>query len=323
MKKSLLLLSAIAITCSLGRLNAQTIINPCFDNWTHTSAGGFNPVPYDDPNPGLNQNGWLTLNVTSSSLLGSSPVSVFKDSTTPSPYAPCKYSARIVTTQLSHATNVMIAKYLPDTIIGLLAAGQEQSTPKLIFGYPFTTRITQLSFYFQYSPVGTDTAAARVNLKSKYGHVLGAGIFTVSANTSSWTLGTVNVTYDSATGTPDTINVVFSSSSWHKPNAGSQLWVDNVTVTPNVVSNLFARSSTVEVYPNPASSEVNFNVNGNPGEEYILDVYDITGKKMTSFPVRNNFASLTTANYSAGLYIYRLSAHDGTQISMGKFSVVK
>lgn len=324
MKKRTLLWMSVASILFTGVAKAQ-IINPCFDTWTHQAAGIVNPVAYDDPNLGVGNNGWLTLNITSSSLLGSSPVSVFKDSVTPSPYSPCTYSALIKTVILTNSTNSKAGKYLPDTIIGLLAAGQGQisPTPKLVFGYPFSTRITQLYFYYQYAPVGTDTASARVVLKSHYGHTLGAGIVTVTTTVSSWTPGTVNVTYDSATGAVDTIDVIFSSSSWYKPKPGSQFWIDNVSTNPTSVSNLFVAHNSVQVYPNPASSVVNFSLTANPGKEYILEVYDITGKKMNTYTVRNNFASINTSNYAPSLYIYRLCDQNGEQMNIGKFSVMK
>ncbi len=322
-KASTLLLGAALIFC-FSAAQSQ-IINQCFDSWTHQAAGGFYPVAYDDPNLGPGNNGWLTLNITSSSILGSSPVSVFKDSTTPSPFSPCHYSARILTVPLTHTTNGYVGKYLPDTIIGLLAAGQGvlTPTPKLIFGYPFGSRITQLNFYYQYTPVGTDTALAEVVMKSHYGHSLGGGIKTILTAANSWTQGVVNINYDSATGAVDTIDVIFSSSGWHKPQAGSQLWIDNVSTTPTSVSDLFVTPNSVDVYPNPASSEINFSIAGNPGKQYLLEIYDITGKKINSYPVNNNFATINTSTYAPSLYIYRLCDQNGEQLNIGKFSVMK
>ncbi len=324
MKKLSAFLSAGAFVLMFGAVRSQ-IINPCFDTWIHQPAGGLYPVAYDDPNMGPSNNGWLTLNITSSSILGSSPLSVFKDSVSPTPFSPCNYSARILTVPLTHSTNSMMGKYLPDTIIGLLATGQGVLTPspKLIFGYPFGTRITQLYFYYQYAPVSTDTASARIVLRSHYGHTLGAGILTVTTTVSSWTQGTVNIVYDSAAGKVDSIDVVFSSSSWHKPHAGSQFWIDNVTTNPASESNLFVKANSVNVYPNPATSQVNFSIAANPGKEYMLEVYDMTGKKMNSYTVQNNFAAISTSGYAPGLYLYRLCDRNGEQLNIGKFSVIR
>lgn len=93
----------------------------------------------------------------------------------------------------------------------------------------------------------------------------------------------------------------------------------SVTGINNIVD---GQHDNVNLYPNPANSEVNLSVTGQFQATYV-EVYDITGKAMGTYPVRNNFLTINTQAYSSGLYIYKLLDETGVQLNIGKFSVAK
>ncbi len=117
---------------------------------------------------------------------------------------------------------------------------------------------------------------------------------------------------------------MFSSSSFFKPIPGSVLYIDGASVVMGV-NDLNAPSANVNVYPNPTSGDVNFNINPSAGSVtgYGIEVYDITGKKVNTYKVSNNHTTINTDAYNAGLYFYQLFDQNGTQLKVGKFSVVK
>ena len=95
MKKLLLSLSALAVL-GLPKLSAQ-IINSDFETWTTNSFA----APAKDPNSGLGYSGWWDFNILNNSGLGGSPVTVFQDSTNPTPEHG-KYCAKIISANHVH-----------------------------------------------------------------------------------------------------------------------------------------------------------------------------------------------------------------------------
>jgi hypothetical protein len=81
---------------------------------------------------------------------------------------------------------------------------------------------------------------------------------------------------------------------------------------------------TVQCYPNPATSFVNFEF---PTEvekmNYSLSIYSFIGKKMNEYNVSSTKILLTLENYTRGLYIFQLKDKAGNLIESGKFQVIK
>lgn len=318
MKKQLLFVAAL-LTAAIAS-HAQ-IINADFSIWTTNSLD----PSVMDPNTGLGTTGWWEFNLLNSSSFGSSPASVFQDASVV--YPGSTYSARIESVVLTTASYGIIKSYGIRDTMGLLFTGTVTGTGS---GYkpgePFTQRIGELDFEYQYVPNGKDTAYALLILTHYSGgksNQLGVGLTKIPP-AASWTLGKIPVVYDSATGNPDTVLVEFSATSPFTgggplPIAGSKLWVDNVSSIVAGIDNITAYSTNVSVYPNPASTEVNFRVYGQ--NAYTVDVFDITGQKVNSYRIDNNVLSVNTQVYSTGLYLYRVYDKTGNLLNIGKFSV--
>lgn len=89
----------------------------------------------------------------------------------------------------------------------------------------------------------------------------------------------------------------------------------------------FASIDTPKVthlYPNPATSYINFNFDKSVDKTYSLQIYSFIGKKM--YETRINDTKLTVTldeNYSRGIYVYQLRDQSGRLVESGKFQVAK
>ncbi|MBA4241379.1 MAG: hypothetical protein C0448_11675 [Sphingobacteriaceae bacterium] len=284
MKKILQLFSAFILLSASQTINAQ-IINPGFETWTNDAI-----VPTAmNPNSGNNTSGWWDFNYFNSSFLGSSPISVTRCTDT---VHSGSYSARVQTrvyTPTSWNTynawgTPFIGHPYNDTL-GILFNGHVNVNNQTYYpGIPFTQKITQFKFYYQYKPTGNDTAECRVLLVKQRSPIAG-GVFKTNVATggSGWQQATINLTYVS-TATPDTIWVLMSSSSLDKnPKAGSILWVDDVSVTlPTGVNELMGTENDIEIFPNPSNGVFSIHSQTVNNEEQYIEVYNMLGAKIHS-----------------------------------------
>ena len=325
MKKHLLILSA-AFLLLAGNSNAQNIINASADDFEVWAPDPLTPS-IKDPNTGFNANGWQCLNVMTYFLLGSSPQSVFKDSTV---VHSGTYACQIKSVVLSPSSYGYVKSFLPHDTMGIVFSGVITNTPSIKLGVPFTSRPLSINFYYQYAPANNgkpDTAFCSVVLSHHTvtgRNTIGAGIAQMNA-AGTWTLASVPIFYDSTWAhNIDTITVLFSSSSFYKPIPGSILYVDGASVVMGI-NELHASSTNVNIYPNPATNSVNFNILPASGSVagYGIEIFDLTGKKVNTYRVNNNLTTINTDAYNSGLYFYQLYDQSGAQVKVGKFSVVK
>jgi hypothetical protein len=308
MKKLLPLFSALILVLVTYTTKAQ-IINPGFETWSNDAI-----VPTAmNPNSGNGSSGWWDFNYFNSPFLGSSPVSVTRVSDT---VHSGSYAARVQTrayTPTSWNTysswgNPFIGHAYNDTLGILFNGNVDVNTQKYYPGTPFTQKITQFKFYYQYKPTGNDTAECRVLLVNQRFPVAG-GVFktNVATGASGWQQATINLTYVN-TLTPDTIWVLMSSSSLDKnPKAGSILWVDDVSVTlPTSVSEMNGTENEVDIFPNPSSGI--FTVRSTvSNENQHLEVYNVLGSKVYSTPATKlgNY-TVDLSHYAKGVYYVKL-----------------
>ncbi|HTB05484.1 MAG TPA: T9SS type A sorting domain-containing protein [Bacteroidia bacterium] len=325
MKKHLLI---VALFC-LGAIASKaqsTLINPGFETWTNDAVA----TGTMDPNTGTGTTGWWDFNFfNNTTFFGTpqNPVTVFRNSDT---VHSGTYSALIesgVYNTSTYSTIKSLGANYPDTL-GILISGNVNASFSGIavkLGEPFSNRITSYTFNYQYYPHIKDTASCSVVLSHFSGgkrNTLGAGYIKMTA-VNTWTLGTVPIFYDSTTGNPDTIFIVYNACSTLRssiPQPGSKLYLDDAGVVLGI-DNINAPTVNVNVYPNPASTEVNFQVTSPATQVTRADIYDITGQKVNSYDVRNNFLTMSTQGYASGLYFYQLYDKDGVMVKSGKFSI--
>jgi hypothetical protein len=326
MKKLLLTVSILAIL-GLPKLVAQ-VINPNFETW---SANLFVPAA-NDPNSGFGSTGWWDLNVLNYSALGSSPITVFKDT-----YEPFQgmYCAKIVSGTMSTEGYDTIKYYDPSfqypQTNGLIFAGTVgiSSGIKVTTGIPVTSKWQSFSFYYKYYPNGSDTGSCTVamyhwNSVTNQRDLIGGGVWKTGAMQSAWTPATVGLRYDSTTVTPDTAFILFSAASlYSNPQVNDSMMVDSSSYEAVTgIQNITGNRDNVNLYPNPANNQINLTVTGEFKANKI-EVYDITGKIVGVYSINNNSLSINTQTYTNGMYLYKLLDNTGIQLNVGKFSIVR
>lgn len=92
-------------------------------------------------------------------------------------------------------------------------------------------------------------------------------------------------------------------------------FLDNTTV---------ANSKITQIYPNPATSYINFFFDNSVSKLYTLQVYNFIGRKMNDTRISDSKLTINLDdNYFRGLYIYQLRDQSGRVVESGKFQVLK
>lgn len=83
-------------------------------------------------------------------------------------------------------------------------------------------------------------------------------------------------------------------------------------------------ANIVRLYPNPATTVINFDFQKASEKGYSLQVYSFMGgRKMVEFSNLTDRASINLSDFARGVYIYQLRDKTGRVIESGKFQVSK
>ena len=219
----------------------------------------------------------------------------------------------------------------------------------VLLGAPFHNRPDSIQFAYKYTPSFQDSATAFCTLYSgNIGNIMGY-VNKVLYASSTFKVVTVPIKYYS-TQTPDSINLTFYSGDLGMTHSGSDLHiaavkfiyhagaVTNPTVYPmdtthhstvdtthavdtthttTAINNIPAESAS-KVYPNPASTKINFMLNDNMMGG-IIKVYNILGSELITSEIGNNNESIDICTLQDGLYVYRILDKNDKLITTGKF----
>lgn len=278
------------------------IINPGFETW---SADVLAPTA-NNPNSGNNSTGWWTYNMFHNPSIGSSPISVFRCDT----FHGGSYSARIKTVIYTAASYSLCApwgvpfighNYL-DTLGILFNGNTSELTGIYKPGIPFTQKINQFSFWYQYFPNGVDTAECRIMLVNNRNPVAGGLVKLPVATGSTWQQATITMTYVSSL-TPDTLYVLFSSSSLDKkPKPGSTFLVDDLSVTIlSGIEQVTDNTGQIKVYPNPSNNNVI--IESDVAKLGIVNIYNSLGEIVVQIKSGNTREQIDVSKLPAGIYM--------------------
>jgi hypothetical protein len=74
-------------------------------------------------------------------------------------------------------------------------------------------------------------------------------------------------------------------------------------------------------YPNPAISQITFDLEQTTDKTYSLQVYNFVGKKVVDLPAVNQKTVVNVSDFYRGVYIFQLRDKTGKMIDSGKFQV--
>lgn len=95
---------------------------------------------------------------------------------------------------------------------------------------------------------------------------------------------------------------------------------NNITLTSGGVGLNAENITKVNVYPNPAVNNVNFEV---PNAEGTVTITSITGQTVASQAIENNVEKVSTHNLKSGVYIYSIRDNAGNVIKTNKLVINK
>ncbi|MCB2407647.1 T9SS type A sorting domain-containing protein [Hymenobacter lucidus] len=191
-------------------------------------------------------------------------------------------------------------------------------------GIPFTGRPANMQFYYKLTgaAAATEMAGAQIILTKWNGTettVIAAGADEL-APASTYTLRTIPLQYASS-ATPDSIRIVFISSTNDAPTVGTSLYIDDVVLSGTATPTLdAARNAAVTVYPNPSADGL-FMLSTSREANWVRAAYtvaDMTGRIIVRQPAAPaNASGLRTVDLRgqrAGVYTLRLDTPDGPVI---------
>ncbi len=321
MKK--IVLSAAAIFAFAFNGSAQVAPDFSFEAWTVVALPG---TTAEDPN------GWASFNTLNSSFTSSMPITVSKETTGT---IPAGLIAAKITTDVIPSTIMIPNPFTPgqnfDTV-GFVATGKVVlgSPPKLSLGFTMpagVSRPSTLSFSSKATPMAGDSAFVLAYLTHSNGvtrDTIASGQYVTGATTTSFAVNSITMSYNPAFSTvwADTMIVIASSSVFKHSGAkkGSIFWVDNFVWSGYSSVNEIENSGDVSVYPNPATNVISF---VSSVDASAVEVMDITGRKVVTFGMNANKASLETSSFSSGMYMYNVLNEKKEVINRGKFEIAK
>lgn len=80
---------------------------------------------------------------------------------------------------------------------------------------------------------------------------------------------------------------------------------------------------TVKIYPNPASTYINFEFDKNELNSYSLLIFNFIGKKIEELKIVDVKMTISLIDYYRGIYIFQVRDRQGNIAESGKFQVVK
>lgn len=265
--------------------------NPNFEMWT--------PYVVNEPD------GWTTLNWAN---IYDMNYSVSQDNT---PYMG-SYDCRIETTVASFG----------DTI-GYITNGNFNGPNGPGGGMQVVQNPQKITGYYKYIPVANDTALA--GAWSYHWDVPGDSAQTLEEQViwlpaaSNWTYFEINMMYNTWPAV-DTLNIAFASSNYDGSGGiyvGSQLFLDEIGVSYFPLGIEDVNSTTVAVFPNPATRFLNVRLDNVASGPQTFNIYDAQGKLVRSENFNNasqsGFYTMEVGDLPDGNYVWKIEGADTSQ----------
>ncbi len=74
-------------------------------------------------------------------------------------------------------------------------------------------------------------------------------------------------------------------------------------------------------YPNPAISQITFDIDDNLDKAYTFEVFNFVGKKVLEVRAVNQKTVVNVTDFYRGVYIFQLRDKTGRMVDSGKFQV--
>lgn len=193
-------------------------------------------------------------------------------------------------------------------------------------GFAYTLQKDTLEFWYKYAPMPNDTANVSLTFLKDGQTINCCSSISIFNTVSVWTYTTVPFDWGTA---PDSVIVDLVSSqhnhdtsdAQYMPYVGSILEIDNITFASQKGSlgiNTVKVVNNIKVYPNPSTGQYTI-TNLKPGMN--IEVYDYSGRRISSVMVSDVTMQLNIATQPNGIYLLRILSSDGDLV--GQERIVK
>ena len=190
-------------------------------------------------------------------------------------------------------------------------------------GFPYTTQMDTLMFYYKYAPAANDSANVGIIFKKN-----GVQVYSIGRDLpASVNYQLVKIPFNVGQ-IPDTVIVMAQSSRWQDTVlncVGSDLKIDEMHFKTQPLTTgipLVWMNSGVKIYPNPGNGQFNLMVGADVslGGETELNIYNELGEIIYTSRITASNSSLDLTDQPKGIYFYRLVNTDKL-ISNGKLLI--
>jgi hypothetical protein len=115
---------------------------------------------------------------------------------------------------------------------------------------------------------------------------------------------------------PDTINKFYWVTTTH--NGCSQKSYYNNPTRHARPSAQEPESEFMKTYPNPAQTVINIELGDVSNGDFLADIFDLTGRKLVTTPIKNNITKVSVENLTPGYYIVECRKN-GIKVAVAKF----
>ncbi len=208
------------------------------------------------------------------------------------------------------------------TVPGLVSNGtiniQSQSVSG---GVAFAERPTAFTGWFRAEPVNGDTySMIAVLINENTGDSVGVAIFEGTSTVTNWTQFNQPVQYLNQQ-TPTLLQITMFASDPNNPQIGSTVYFDELDYESITVGLNNMNIETVNIYPNPATDMVFFNLGAT--ESASVSVYNILGVSVLERSITGSDNLLDVSGLPSGTYIWQASNMDGKPLHAGKLQVLR
>lgn len=265
---------------SMITVNAQ-IPNNGFENWTTVGS-------YEDPNE------WGTMNMACAGPFFSCTKSMDH------------YPANVGSYSMRLENNLSLTQYTGGWGMAITDSMAYPFEP----AFPLIGQPTSLCGYYKFLSQNNDSVWFKIVFFNQ-GVIIHDEDFELP-NTTSWSSFNIPFsTYPTADSATILIAAFLPNSPTDGPNGNSVLYIDNLSfdnLISGVIQQQFTKKSRVILGPNPASTNVNINIDFINSGAATLNIYNLVGDRVKTEILTNNQQQINIEDLEEGVYLVEIKS---------------
>jgi hypothetical protein len=297
MKKSLLF-GILSFLVAISMMGQQQMPNGGMEEWENPGLGYEDPVDWQTPNESTLITTIFTTTKSTDAAVGT--------------YS-AKLESKLLAGQFVSPGVITLGNFIVDYI---------NNTAYLTGGIPFTDRPLALRGSYKNYPAANDSTLIVVIFteyvagKGKT-DTIGMGIMYGTETVDTWTIFNVPITFFNDHD-PDTMNMHVVSSNMISPNAGSYMYIDNLSFEYEAGIEDVENTVETSIFPNPVTDRLSFSFEKEIQAD--LKIFSNDGQLVYTGKVNGNGYQADLGGLATGTYYYSLF-DKSKKISSGQFVI--